>query len=557
MKPAGGDKSPRSAAASKAHCRALAETAIELFNRLGHVHGLVKTARSLLPALARLYVGANLGEVLANEKDLAACQLGLLRRCAALLRRRPAASDIQTASRPPWGDNSQLKNVARASRPWFNDAKLAKILMGETPMLQRQALLQRAAKSTTEGRIITAEGGCATGEVNAAGGLLDLLRLADELLRLGGGKVKLIPCDGPAGAELLARVKRQPEAQLHPPAWIDSLRVSTTTPHEPPPSAQRWAVLICQRQHQRFMARLPGMVSPDDEYVHELRVALRRLRSAVKVFSDVLPPPLVGMRGHLRTWARMLSPLRDDDIFIAFLQRYIGHHTGEEAPATLLGHIRRQRARRLVQARRFFSSPAFLRQSRQLGEILGHAQSPKESDSLAALAERQVNRHLAKAVKQSKDIRTLSETQLHQLRIRCKRLRYACEFFEPADAKRLGKLADAAQAMQDHIGEHRDAAVFLAKVREFQAAGRRSPAGRGSVRARQSPAGRAGSRQTTSGRGTIQDLDELVQTLQKQQSREFAKIARAWRELRRQGGRKCHVQLRVAQCWDLRQTSVI
>ncbi len=43
------------------------------------------------------------------------------------------------------GASCPSKNVARASRPWSEDAKMAEILMGETPMLRRQALFQRAA----------------------------------------------------------------------------------------------------------------------------------------------------------------------------------------------------------------------------------------------------------------------------------------------------------------------------------------------------------------------------------------------------------------------------
>ncbi len=67
-----------------------------------------------------------------------------------------------------------------------------------------------------------------------------------------------------------------------------------------------------------------------------------------------------------------------------------------------------------------------------------------------------------------------ADDQLHELRITCKRLRYAAEMALPAakksDAKQLTKLVRSARRLQDVLGEHQDAVVAAQRVRELGAA---------------------------------------------------------------------------------------
>jgi CHAD domain-containing protein len=68
--------------------------------------------------------------------------------------------------------------------------------------------------------------------------------------------------------------------------------------------------------------------------------------------------------------------------------------------------------------------------------------------------------HLEGAVAEMDDPPT--DEQLHRVRIRTKRLRYAAEAAVPALGKRERSLARAASRLQDALGEHQDAVVARA-----------------------------------------------------------------------------------------------
>ncbi|OZA50371.1 MAG: hypothetical protein B7X81_01400 [Hydrogenophilales bacterium 17-61-76] len=78
---------------------------------------------------------------------------------------------------------------------------------------------------------------------------------------------------------------------------------------------------VCQACLTQFQANLPGVLDADDiEYVHQARVALRRLRAALRLFRRVceVPPDLLQT---LRALVAALGPARDWDVLIK-RQRY-------------------------------------------------------------------------------------------------------------------------------------------------------------------------------------------------------------------------------------------
>jgi CHAD domain-containing protein len=207
------------------------------------------------------------------------------------------------------------------------------------------------------------------------------------------------------------------------------------------------------------------------------------------------------------------------------------HPSSAPTLGPLLEHVRRRRRGLLADARRFFASPLFFRQRRQLEAHLARARHGP-APHLSALAKRQVNKRLAKVLEFPTDLESLSESRFHQLRIACKRLRYCCEFFQPVDPKTLGDLAKAARKMQTCIGEHRDAGLFLERVRAWQVRPSRPRSGK--------------------------PMERLIQALEQVRKRRLAQAQQEWRKLRRgRAGRKGRVQLHVAHPWDLRETVVI
>jgi triphosphatase len=199
--------------------------------------------------------------------------------------------------------------------------------------------------------------------------------------------------------------------------------------------------------------------SSDPEYLHQMRVGLRRLRSALRAFAPVLDNAKA-----VKRWLRDLMPplgaARDWDVFAQTLQE-------AQARTAILQKVRRRHnaARRV--ARDTVSSPKF--QSFLLGSLQWLQSEPwrDSSASLERFGAQALERLHRKAVKHA-DWGGASER--HQLRIRVKRLRYACEFFAPCFAPAaVAPYLEQLQALQDILGELNDIAVGRALCCEIDA----------------------------------------------------------------------------------------
>lgn len=204
----------------------------------------------------------------------------------------------------------------------------------------------------------------------------------------------------------------------------------------------------------------------DAEYLHQMRVGLRRLRSVLRAFRALVPKaaarPLVK---RLRELMPSLGAARDWDVFCEGLV-----HIGMQAPdraqalAALLARARGRRAVARRHARQTAGSPrlqAFLLRALQwVNDAPWGAHAGSAERSLARFAAGSLERLHARALKQARDIDWGDAERCHRLRIRMKRLRYACDFFAPSFAgaaarpylKRLG-------ALQDILGDLNDIAV--------------------------------------------------------------------------------------------------
>lgn len=218
----------------------------------------------------------------------------------------------------------------------------------------------------------------------------------------------------------------------------------------------------------------------DPEYLHDLRVAVRRLRSALRLLPDVMGRRRCGaLRAELGWIGRILGAVRDLDVFILNLQAQT-ERLAEAGAITglLVEEVRRQRAparRALVAAlgsRRFTSLVDRL-------DTLAASPAPRRSrGSLAVPVIEAAPVLLQTAQKRVLKLgRTIGPgspaTDLHRLRILFKRLRYTCEFFREAfadPASGADPLAEYIRAMvrfQDCLGEHQDAVVAMTRIQDL------------------------------------------------------------------------------------------
>jgi triphosphatase len=210
------------------------------------------------------------------------------------------------------------------------------------------------------------------------------------------------------------------------------------------------------------------------EYLHQMRVGLRRLRSALIAFRGLVPKKEAKpLAARLRGLMPPLGAARDWDVFCEGLVR-IGTQEPQRAPeiAPLLARARAKRGVARRRARATAASPrlqAFLlRGLRWVNAKPWKGRAEKAEGSLAAFAAAALERLHRKALKQARDTDWSDAERRHRLRIRMKRLRYACDFFAASFAgaaalpyiKRLG-------ALQDILGELNDIAVARRLIAEI------------------------------------------------------------------------------------------
>lgn len=202
----------------------------------------------------------------------------------------------------------------------------------------------------------------------------------------------------------------------------------------------------------------------DTEYLHQARVALRRLRSALRLFAPVLPAPFVRRWG--RAWqglAQSLGEARDWDVLCTEgLPRLIGALGPGPAAARLERHARAQRAAATTAARASLAAPrhaeqllSFTRALLKLPETEGPAaSSPPVADwARERLASRQ--RKLRRSARAA--AATGAPDARHALRIELKKLRYALDFLAGLyPPKRVQPYGQALAAAQDLLGRMND-----------------------------------------------------------------------------------------------------
>jgi CHAD domain-containing protein len=213
----------------------------------------------------------------------------------------------------------------------------------------------------------------------------------------------------------------------------------------------------------------------DCENVHQMRVAVRRLRSALRLLRGDLDEERVdALRTALTPLAGALGAVRDVDIFLEQLP------AGAEGAPPLRDHeeaARGGRAVALAELARMLDSAEHARLELELGGyVLGgewrEAANAARLSMRADLAARElVARADRRARRAGRSFDELTPDQRHHLRLRVKGARYAAELLTPLlSAKRAARYVRRAQALQDALGIESDARRARALAQRLEAA---------------------------------------------------------------------------------------
>lgn len=209
------------------------------------------------------------------------------------------------------------------------------------------------------------------------------------------------------------------------------------------------------------------------EHVHQLRVGTRRAGAALRVFADWLPKKhRKAAADSLRDIRRAAGDARDWDVFIASLpsSKPLHNATGKPAFDFLLGLGLGERAAaqdHLIEAAA--SSIEFNEESTALPNRVREPAVPDVMRSFAALGFSQLAPLLSDFT-EAVQSNPAEPAELHQLRIRGKRVRYAMEVFAACFAPPLKDvLYPAVEACQESLGGLQDAAVGIERLERVRA----------------------------------------------------------------------------------------
>ena len=246
------------------------------------------------------------------------------------------------------------------------------------------------------------------------------------------------------------------------------------------------AYRVLQRNLNRLVWDEPGTrLGADPERLHDMRVAVRRMRSALRVFGKALPERRVtSLNAELKWLAGALGDVRDLDVYLENLRlRRDAMDEGLRPSLDLYiacqREIREKARRRLLEV---LGTKRFERFLSRLREFLRNGPpkrpvAPVAAEPVLVVAPKLIEKRLKRALKGLKRTgRDSPDAGLHALRIQCKRLRYTCEFFADLYGQPVRKLIRRVKKLQDVLGRHQDACVAQEMVGDFLATARLSRA---------------------------------------------------------------------------------
>lgn len=245
-------------------------------------------------------------------------------------------------------------------------------------------------------------------------------------------------------------------------------------------AAERRAVIALLAGSSARLAELLPQVERDAEVeaLHQFRVELRRVRTVIKALAPELPlADTDALIEECRWLAGRGSGLRDCDVLMHRLEEYLGESLAADSQALRrlrreLGALRSRERRGLLAAVRGRRTHRLLERLGEAAEVSLHAAGwPARAGVVRAL-----RRALARVTEFGAALDPESPAEaLHELRKRCKRLRYLLEMYQQADRheefvvllKRLRKLQNAFGDFQDFTTH---AALLLRLRQEAQGA---------------------------------------------------------------------------------------
>jgi CHAD domain-containing protein len=209
------------------------------------------------------------------------------------------------------------------------------------------------------------------------------------------------------------------------------------------------------RRESRLLKKLS--TAPSADQVHRFRTTARRIEALLATVFDKLPKNERKLLKQLKRVRRHAGRVRDLDVQIGNLQEL---HLGREdnCKQQVLRYLRERRRKAMRRLLEVLDRPTIVRLQKRLQRAAKHVSeaAPDNSNRQKRADAREL---AARRLQKLQDELPISEKNLHEYRLRCKRLRYTLELSADSDAPHL--IAQL-KNIQDVVGNWHDSVVLLA-----------------------------------------------------------------------------------------------
>lgn len=196
------------------------------------------------------------------------------------------------------------------------------------------------------------------------------------------------------------------------------------------------------------------------EGLHQMRVALRRLRAALATFGDK-SPEFMDLNARAKAFTNALGQARDLDVFLDELfMPAVCKMEPQQGFDILRARVERDRLRAWHAVIAEISSEGFARFQDDVAEMAQRQWQPDgDSIPVGIVVPVMMGIHYKRAKKRGRHLKELDAHEWHRLRISLKKLRYAAEFFAPLyKTKAVKAWMEALKELQDLLGHINDVA---------------------------------------------------------------------------------------------------
>ncbi|MGI9501284.1 MAG: CHAD domain-containing protein [Geminicoccaceae bacterium] len=341
--------------------------------------------------------------------------------------------------------------------------------------------MREVVVSDADGRVARIEAALDLGAIETRAGGLPIAEIEFELLEGPPETLYRLALElqeiGPLHLETRSKSTRAFDRLAdQPPGW----RCATTPEIGPADSVDDAMATIFESCFAHWLANQAAVVDGrDPEGVHQMRVALRRLRSAVSVFRKLIPPDqYIWLQEEAKRVIGALGPARDWDVFQGDLLAPVIEARPEDPDLIALSKRARGRQRAgYRRARNYLESPDYTRFVLRFGQWLEQRAWRKaehagrvsgQARPVVDFARQLLNRRRKRTLAKGRNFAELTTEQRHELRLVLKKLRYAIAFFRTAfDGKTVKPFLHSVKTLQDGLGHLNDVAVAEALLADL------------------------------------------------------------------------------------------